>query len=538
MHTVHPKLQDSVEGSIGQPRFAPNRNVSNPNGVPLNIVPYTGHLYHNDSYYPVKGYLPTTWYPNMIGQLHLPFATQVLASANIGYQQPFFHIENKINRLVKTKNFPSHWNYVAKSPFLSQNFLAMPYNHSEPAPVVVPDYPPFKQLWQEKPTTLKDVQKDVQTELLRKRAVQDIIAFNENLITAQGQSFDPHSETKDLDQRREISSTEVQKKRIMESEKVLDMVGQRSPILEQDKLLVSITSPESKNKEDQICISCLNVNKTSKSFKRKKKKTEDDITSEEEYISWIGWESENSESNSQKPNPNGRRPSPSVISEVSSIVSFQSKEGEFFIDSMLSPTPSQTELSDKSMKSSRTSTPAFQRSLSLATSVPDFVLKSQASSESNCELSESSYQKSVTMRLSTPELSSKFTVSKPLPFIVEPRTRENPWHIVRSKKKRKQHKPETIKVYNSSSSHLSERTLSNSPLETKKKRGKRKKKNNFKYSKPKKLKKAVTTKKVKLKCMLQSSSTTRKYNRQSSCDIIKEYLFGIIMWCRVKKSQS
>jgi len=522
---MHRKLQDSREESTGQPKFTPIRNISLSNEASLNIAPYMGQLYHNDSYCnfnPFGGYLPGPLFPNTIRQLHLSNANQALAWANMGYQEPFFHIQNKVNSYLREETFSGQWNYVAWSPFWSQNFLAMPNNNSDPAS----DYTPYKEFWQEKPATLKDVH----TKLLGKRAVQDIIPFSESLITSQEQTFGPHCKIKDLDQRLKFSSTEVKKETNMESEKVLDILGRRSSIVKQDKPLVTNKSNGRKNKEDQLYITCLDLNKPSKSLKSKKNSTEADISSEEEHTGWNGWQSGNSESTS--PNPNGRHPSASVVSERSSTVSIQSTEGEFYIDSMSPLTTTQTVLSDKSINSSMTSSPDSWHSLSLATSTSDFVLKSQASSESNCEVREVSYQRSMTVRLPAPELSSKPIVLKPLPFIVEPRIKEDSWHIVRHKKKRKQHKTVTTKSYNSSLSQLSEHKVPCVPIKPQKKSRKRMKKNKFKYREPNKLEKAVSKEKVKPKCFIKSSDTTRKYNRQSSCDMFKEYLFSIIMWCR------
>jgi len=138
----------------------------------------------------------------------------------------------------------------------------------------------------------------------------------------------------------------------------------------------------------------------------------------------------------------------------------------------------------------------------------------------------------VTLRLPTLELSSKPSVLESLPFMVEPRIREDPWHIVRSRKKQKQ-QITTIKSYNSDPSHFSERKLSNSPLETQKKCQKRIK-SKYKYIEPDKLEKAATKEKVGPN--FKSSSTTRKHKRKSSCDMFKEYLIGIIMWYATKKS--
>jgi len=512
---MHRKLADSGEESIGLPCFNLNRNVDSLSSVSLNIVPYSGH---NDSYLnPFGGYSPGIWYPNTIGQVQLPSP----ASANMGYQPTFFHIQNKINSRVRTKTITDQWNYVAESPFWIQNFMATPNYYSEPAPY----YTPYEEMWQKKPATLKDVQ----TKRHGKRAVQDAVPINEGLITPQGQMVGPHCKIKDLDT--EVSSTEV-KEENLENEKVLDKLGQKSPIVEHDKPLVTSKSLERKNKEDDTCITRSDLNKPSKSSKSKKKITESDVTSEDERIACNGWQSGNGESTSQNPNPNGRRPSVSIISERSSSGSVQIKEGGFFIDSMLPATPTETEQSDKSITSSRISSPASQHSLSLATSTSDFVLKFQASSESNFEVREFSCQESVTVQLPASDLSLKPTVLKTFPFIVEPMITEDPWNIVKSRKKQKQDKAVTTKSYNSNSSQLSDRKLSNSPLETKKKCRHRMKKKKFKYSEPTKPEKVVSKEKVKPKCFFKTSGATLKSNRESSCDMFKEYLFRIIKWCR------
>jgi len=319
--------------------------------VSPNIAPYMGQFYYNDSYFnciPFGGYLPGTLFPNTIRQLHLSYTTQALAWANMGYQEPFFHILNKVNSQLRTETFTDQSNYVAWSPFWNQNFLAMPNNNSDPAP----DWTPYNEFWQEKPATVKDVQ----TKFLGKRAVQDMVPLKESLITPQGKTFGPHCKIKYLDQRLKFSSTEVKKEGNMQSERV-DVLGQRSRIVEQDKPLVTNTSNGPKNKKDQLYITCFDLHKPSKSPKSKKNSIESDINSEEEHTSWNGWKSGNSESTSPNPNPNGRHPSTSVVSERSSSVSIKSKKGEFYIDSMLPLTPAQTVLSDKSMNSSRTSTP-------------------------------------------------------------------------------------------------------------------------------------------------------------------------------------
>merc|ERR1712060_799362 len=257
------------------------------------------------------------------------------------------------------------------------------------------------------------------------------------------------------------------------------------------------------------------------SFTSKKKSKKFNITSKEDDKGSTGKKSSKIDFALHSPNPNGRGRSVSVISEISSTLSFESKEAEIVKDQMCLSSSSPRSPSDETSRSSVLSTPTSQRPVSDVSAV-DFIVNAQSLPVFNCEAAEPSSPLSIGMRMS--ESSSKPRISKPLPFIIEPKINENSWQVVSHRKKRKHITPEPVKPQCPNPLIFSELVLP-TRSEISKKCRKRKKKNKRKRNEQKK---QATIKKEEDDP--QDSSKTLRTDRncrRSICSILEQYIFSV-----------
>jgi hypothetical protein len=242
------------------------------------------------------------------------------------------------------------------------------------------------------------------------------------------------------------------------------------------------------------------------------------------------------QSTKHKPNPNGRGRSASVMSEVSSTASYETKEAEIMKDTTVLRPPSQWALLDETTRSSMLSTPESKHALSDVRSASDFEINSQQSSESHLEVREFPCPKSAATVVKTSECSLKPTLLKALPFLTEPEIYKDTWHTVSYKKKRQEKHVITKKPSIPSPHKYSELSQSESFLRISKKCRRRKKKNNnLKPSKQKNIQTTVFKKENRPKASFENHGAKSKC-RKNLCHFLKEYLLGMIMWWSIKRN--
>lgn len=312
----------------------------------------------------------------------------------------------------------------------------------------------------------------------------------------------------------------------------MDIIPFNQKLFEQVKLSPTMTSSGHKNIADCRYKGGKDL-KQSKSYKCGDKIPDSyDITSEDKDMGSTGWQTSNDEAKIEIPNPNGRRPSASVVSEVWNTP-FETKESKFEKDSMLSCSPSQNESLDKSILSVSSSTAGSRQALSDLTSDSDFVLHPEELSMSSCEVRGSPYSKPETKPVTMSELPSKSTVLESLNFVIEPKV--NMERVVSSGEKRKEREVVAVKPYSPSLDHISKDLISNSPVEIPNQCRKRKNKNMSELCEQSKLQRAVIKQEDKLEFSFKSFGTTRKY-REGCCDVFKNYLLGVNMWCKKRRT--
>jgi len=509
----YPYLKGSVEESINYQNCIPSINVTKSSGVPWMV---------NSSYDTFVSWRcpPRTLYTNTVGLPPVPLTPPLLTVAKTGYVQPFFYIQNKVNKAILTSFFPApdYWN---------QDFQPVPYNSSIYVSKHVHSYVPLDHQRHDR-VLVHTVSpgcswsKDNQGMHQGIWFARNIIPYQQKLLRPQLQLLRLNCESQDQDIGIEFSEKKVIRARQKRYGKAILPLEPKSQFVETDKLSVMMR-PVHKSEDDEICISGDGVNNSPKSF-----------TSEGEDCGWTDKHTSKDKSIKHTPNPNGRGRSASVISEASTTLSFDTIESDIAKDPMFS-TPSQQAVSDERIGSSIFSSPTSQQAVCDVLSDLDFVINPQSSSEFNCEFRESSIPRPLKKGLTTPVFLSKPTVLKPLPFIIDPPVQEDQWHIVSHRKKRKYIKALPVKPRKPSPHIFSELALSHEFLEIPKKCRKRKKKRKLKLSEQKKLRTIVVKNEDKLKDSSEILGTTRKY-RKSSCSILREYIFRLILWWSMKRS--
>jgi len=526
MHIGYPYLKGSVEESNIYPNGTPSTNVTNSNGVQ-----WMGNSHYNDTNLDAPNrYSRRTLYTNTLGWPPVPLTSWVLTLANKGYTQPFFHIQNKLNRVIQTSFLyePASWN---------QHFQAVPYNFN----TFIYRCPSLDQQRHDRDLVHTGLpgcswSNDKQRIHPGMWVARNIIPYQQKLFHQQLQLLRQNCDSQGQDIGMEFSSTKIRRERKEKYDKTIFRLGQRSPFVEKDMLSENMC-PVHKNEVDEIWISGNGqvLNNSSNSFASENKSAVCNITSGEEDNNSFGKKTSKFESTMHSPNPNGRGRSAPAIQETLSTLSFETKEAEIMKEPMFSSSPSERALSDEIIRSFVLLTPASQKAVSDVVSTLDFVMSPQSSSESNCEVTESSSARLLTMGVTTPELSSKPTVSKPLPFIIEPTIKEDKWNIVSHRKKRKNVKAVPVKPFNPSPLFFSELALSDCSIETQKRYQKPKKKNRLKPSEQNNFQTTLIKKADKPKDSSETLGTKRK-RRKSSCTILGEYIFDIIILWSIKRN--
>jgi len=502
--------------------------------------------------YPRRNEIPGAWNMNTIAWLPVTPPSNMMNPFNTGYQRYCPNIQWAEDNVIHTPFSAKNW--IRQSQ--NYNFIAVPYNSN-----IFRDhrlgYSPANLVY---PGMLTDSPGVAQWKCNWWLGYQNQVALNSNpcpqgVHLSQIQSYSAHYQIRDELTHMVVSPTKVKGE--------IKVKNDRSPFLRQQSLPLVITCPGDKNENIENDIAGLISPIQPETFQIEEKITESSVTSEEVYDglpipkTWGGLTKDN-------PNPNGRGRSVSVISEISSTTSFESKRAELIRDSMILRTPSEHAPSVKTIK--MTSSPTSQRSLSDKTSVSDFVLKSKGLSESNCEVRESFHQKLVTSRelspkllsnflvskptqlpvpeyslkskipipppMSLSEVSSKVEVPKPLSFNVESASRkEDECNVISPKKKRKNYEWVTAKSYKPSSLQVLEIPEPHTSPRARKK-----------SQKPKEIKnKRKPNKEMKEECGPHNYSKNQvptKKQRQSTCDIFKDYLIRVIKSLTVMESRS
>jgi len=492
MRIANAKSRWSDKQNTSHQISATNWNITNNR----NGMPWMGYSQHNEiSMHGWESYSPGAWYINTMAWLPMTSPNNMMNPFNTGYQQYCPNIQDAEESVIRTPFSAKNWIRLANSES-DYPSKAVPYNSTVLWDHCLGYYPTHLVC----PGMLTDFPGVAQWKSNRWFGDQNQVALNRN-PWPQGVRFSDCQFEDELTHM-VVSSTGERK-----------LKNDRPPFLKQEKLPLVKTCPEN------------SIPKT-----------------------WGGLPKAN-------PNPNGRGRSASVISEVSSTTSSESKRAELFPDSMMLRTPCEHTPSVKTME--MTSTPTSQRSLSDKTSVSDFVLKSDGLSVSNCEVRESLHQtlvishelspkllskslvsKSTQLPLSerslksiTPlqppvplsELSSKAEELKPLSFNVESASRkEDDWHVVSPQKKRKNYESVTVKLYKPSSAQVLEIPEPHTSPRARKKSQKLKEIKN----------KRKPNKELKEECgpyKYSKNQVTTQKKRQSTCDIFKDYLIRVIM---------
>lgn len=527
MHTVYPFLESPVERSRIYQNCHSTINFTN-----SNVVPWMAHSWYNDTGVNAQErYSGRTLHTNMLGLPTVPLTSYVLTLANMGYVQPFFHIQDKLNRVIQSSLFPKHAS-------TDQHLGAVPYKRNAFFPAYSPKCRSLDQqrydgvLFYDLPGWSWSQNK--QSIHPGTWFVRNIIPYQQNLLRPQLQLLRVKCASPGQGVGM-VSSTKAGRERRDRYNKTLLSLAQWSPVVEKDTHSDTTICPAHIDEYDETSTWGLVLNKRSlNSFTSKKKSKMFNITSKEDGNGPTGKKSSKCDFALHSPNPNGRGRSASVISEISSTLSFESKEAEIVKDPMfLSSSPLRSP-SDETIRSSGLSTPASQKPVSDVVSAVDFTVNSQSMPVFNCEAAEPSSPRLLSIGVTVPESSSKPTISKPLPFIIEPKITENSWQVVSHRKKREHITPEPVKPQSPSTMILPEFVLPNRSENSKKSR-KRKKKNKRKPNEQKKLQATVTKEEDEPKDLSKPPRTSRTY-RKSSCSILREYILSVITLWSIKSS--
>jgi len=524
MHTVYPYLESPVEESIIYHNCNPTINVTN-----SNVVPQMAHSWYKDTgVYAQERYSRRALHTNMFGVPTVPFTSYVVTLANMGYVQPFFHIQDKLNRVIQTSLFP-----IPAST--NQHFIAFPNNFNASVPACSP-----KCFDQQRYHGASFYGRPGWSWSQNKQSIHPGTWFARNIIPYQQNLLRPQLQLLRLKCASPgqgvgvVSSTKMGRERQDKYNKTIFPLVQCSPFAQKDTLSETTTCPVhiDENDETSTWDQVLNQ-KLLNSFTSKKKCKKFDITSKEDGNGSPGKKTSKIDLALHSPNPNGRGRSASVISEISSTLSFESKEAEIVKDPMFLSFSSPRSPSDEISRSPVLSTPASQKPVS-DVSVLDSVVNSQSLPVFNCEAAEPSSPRLLSIGVTMPESSSKPIISKPLHFIIEPKINENSWQVVSHRKKREHITMEPVKPQCPSPPIFSELVLPKRS-ETSKKCRKRKKKNKRKPHEQKKLQATVRKEEGEQPDVSKPLRTTCKY-RKSICSILGEYIFSVITLWSIKSS--
>jgi len=522
MNTVYPYLESPVEESIIYQNCNPTINIPN-----SSLVPWMAHSSYKDTRVYAQRYSQRALHTNICGVPNIPVRSYVLTLANMGYVPPFFHIQDKLSRVIPTFFFP-------KPASANQNFGTFPNNFA-----FVPANSP----------TCSDQQRNNGVSFYdrpswscsqNKQSIHPDTWFARNIVPYQQNQRRPQFQLHHLKCASPgqgvgmVSSTTVGLEGQYKYNKTLISMGQGSSFAQKDALPETTTCPVHIDENDLTSTKDQVLNQKSlNSFTNKKKSKKFNITSKEDDNGSIGKKSSKIDLPLHSPNPNGRGRTASVISEISSTLSFESKEAEIVKDPMFLSFSSPRSPSDEISRSPVLSTPASQKPVS-DVSVLDSVVNSQSLPVFNCEAAEPSSPRLLSIGVTMPESSSKPIISKPLHFIIEPKINENSWQVVSHRKKREHIKMEPVKPQCPSPPIFSELVLPKHS-ETSKKCRKRKKKNKRKPHEQKKLQATVRKEEGEQPDVSKPLRTTCKY-RKSICNILGEYIFSVITLWSIKSS--
>jgi len=409
----------------------------------------------------------------MLGLSSVPLTSHVLPLANMGYVQPFFHIQNKLNRVIESSLFP-------KPASRDQHFSAVPYSVN----AFVPANSPWgTSLDQQRYDRVLFYDLPGRSWSQNKRSIhpgswfaRNIIPYQQNLLRPRLQLLHMKYASQDQGVGMVSSTSIVGREQSDTYNDTLLSMAKWSPFVGKDTLLETATGLVHKDLNDETSTQGQVLNKKPlNSFNRKNKSIILNITSKEDGNGSTGKKSSKSDLAIHSPNPNGRGRSASVMSEISSTLSFEIKEAEIVKDPMFLSSSSQRSPSDETIESSVCLTPASQKAVSDVVPTLDFIVNSQSLPVFNSESTERSSPKLQSMGVTMPESSSKPIISKPLHFIFEPTINENSWHVV-SRKKREHILPELKKPQNSSPLILPEHIVPNCSKTSRKCRKRKKKK--------------------------------------------------------------
>jgi len=333
---------------------APKWNIINHrNGMPL-----MEYLSRNATSVNVwERYPPGAQNINTIAQLPLTSPNYIMNSFDTGYQQSFPHIQNPEDSVIRTPFSAKNWTRLANAQSWENHFKAVPYNNSAFYEHGL-EYSPTKLLWPGSLTGSPALLKSNWWLGDQNQVAININPCHQGVLPSQKQLYPVNCEFEDEHASMVVFSTDVKGKRKVKNGS--------SPYLKPEKLPFSIKCPGHKRIENGIQGLITSIPPESIFAK---KITQSTITSEE-VCDGLTVPKTTAGFIKDIPNPNGRGRSASVISEISSTTSFESKGAQLLRDSIMLQTPSEDAPSDKTIE--LTSTPVSQRSQSDKTSVSDF----------------------------------------------------------------------------------------------------------------------------------------------------------------------